>query len=267
MAKGIFIAQKNNGEYYYRASINRKNKKISLGSFSTEDAALRAYKEAVLIFDEKNINLENYSTFIKTLSDGKAISLLNLRDNGIYFKTPIYLRGSYFSYFLPNFGELKFDNEDLFYYSSHTIMKRGGHFFINDYGSQYSLISRYGIRAYGVEGKDYRFVNNDPSDFRYENILIINKYRGVTRKTTSKGYIYIVKIHINGEYNLGRFKDEISAAICYNKGIDIAIDNGIKKEFTKNYIEEIDAERYKSIYKEINLPKKYINYINSFNEA
>lgn len=263
MARGIFKAQKGNGECYYRASINRKNKKISLGSFSTEEEALRAYKEAVLLFDEKSITLDNYEIFIKSLSQGKIISLLNLRDNGIYFKTPIYLRDGYFSYFLASTGELKFDNEDLFYYSSHTIMKRGGHLFVNDYGSQYSLISRYGIRAYAVEGKDFRFVNGDNFDYRYENILIINKYRGVTRKTTAKGHTYYVKIHINGEYNLGKFKDEISAAICYNKGVDEALKKGVQKDFSKNYIEEINAERYKCIYNEITLPKKYLNYLNS----
>lgn len=265
MAQGIFEAKKKNGSVYYRASIHRLGKKISLGSFDEKTDAMRAYKEAALIFSEEAITIENFPSFIKTLPSNKCISMLNLRDNKIYIRTPIYLRDGYFSYYLKDVGELKFDNEDLFYYSSHTIMKRGGHLFVNDYGSQYSLISRYGIRSYGVEGKDYRFVNGDTNDFRYENILIINRYRGVSRKKTVKGDVFTVRIHINGEYNLGRFKDENIAAVCYNKACDIALQNGVKKAFEKNYIEEYNSARYKSVYEEINLPKKYLEYLKEFN--
>lgn len=261
MAKGVFKAKKKDGSIYYRSSINRRGKKVSLGGFPDETDAMRAYREAVMIFEEDGITIDNFTSFIKSLSSSKVISLLNLRDNGMYFKTPIYLRDGYFSYYLENEGEYKFDNEDLFYYSSHTIMKRGGHLFVNDYGSQYSLISRYGIRPYGVEGKDFRFVNGDVFDYRYENILIINRYQGVSKRTQVKGNIYVVRIHINGEFNLGRFKDETTAAICYNKGADYANKAGIKKEFMKNYIEDLHSKEYKEIYDSIELPKKYLNYL------
>lgn len=263
MAKGIFQAKKNDGSIYYRSSIHRKGKKISLGSFDDEESAKAAYKEAVALFKDKSITLINYKEHVFNLSDDKTVSVLNFRDNGLYFKTPIYLRPGFFSYFLKDVGELKFDNEDLFYYGSHTIMKRGGHLFVNDYGSQYSLISRYGIKPYAVSGRDYKFVNEDPLDFRYENLLIINKYQGVRKRSLIKRDVYSVRIHINGEYNLGRFPDEHRAAICYNKAADLALEAGIKKDFMKNYIEELSPADYKAIYEEINLPEKYINYLSS----
>ena len=125
MLKGVFPATKKDGTIYYRTSINYSGKHISLGSFASEE----------------------------------IIILLNFRDNGLYFKNPIYLRKGYFSYFLSEHEELKFDIDDLFYYSSHKIQKRQGHLFVSDYGMQYSILSRYGIRPYAVAGRDYQFVN------------------------------------------------------------------------------------------------------------
>lgn len=261
MTKGIFKAKKKDGSEYFRASIHHNGKKISLGSFDREDAAIKAYREAHMIYQESIITIDNFSTFIRNLKPEKTVCLLNHRDNGIYIKTPIYLRPGYFSYFLKGEDELKFDNEDLFYYSSHTIMKRGGHLFVNDYGSQYSLQSRYGIFAYGVEGRDFRFVNGDPLDFRYENILIINRYHGVRHKKTAKGDFYTVKIHINGEYTLGRFRNETEAAVCYNKGADVANARGLNKDFMKNYIPELSSEEYHRLYDSIKLSEKYLKYL------
>lgn len=263
MIKGIFKSTKKDGSEYYRASIHRKGKKISLGSFATEEAAIKAYQEANMIYQESMITIDNYRLFIRNLKHEKAVCLINHRDNGIYIKTPIYLRSGYFSYYLKGTEEYKFDNEDLFYYSSHTIMQRGGHLFVNDYGSQYSLISRYGIISYGIPDRDFRFVNGDFRDYRYENILIINRYHGVRRKKTSSGYVYYVKIHINGEYSLGRFKDESIAAVCYNKGADAANAAGLPKNFMKNYIPEYTTEEYLKIYDEIELPQKYLDYIST----
>ena len=52
----------------------------------------------------------------------------------------------FFSYYIDPELELKFDMDDLFYYSSHAIMKRGNHFFVADYGLQENVASRYGKR-------------------------------------------------------------------------------------------------------------------------
>lgn len=115
----------------------------------------------------------------------KWVSLINLRDNGLYIGNPIYLGQQLFYYYLSPHHVLKFDMEDLFYYSSHKIMCRGNHYFVADYGMQQTLTSRYGIKSYGVTGVDYCFVNGDPTDFRRENLQIHNIYHGV-RKTVAK---------------------------------------------------------------------------------
>lgn len=138
-----------------------KNKHISLGSYADETTAGNAYLEALAILGSLDQLPEDYIEQPTTLSFEKIIVLLNFRNNGIYFKNPIYLRNGYFSYYLSRIEELKFDVDDLFYYSSRKIQKRQGHLFVSDYGMQYSILSRYGIRPYAVAGRDYQFVNGD----------------------------------------------------------------------------------------------------------
>lgn len=129
--------------------------------------------------ENEAVTLFNIHSQIRHLSFDKAVCLLNFRDNHLYFHNPIYLRKGYFSYFLSNDMELKFDIDDLFYYAGHRIQKRQGHLFVSDYGMQYSILSRYGIKPYAVTGRDYLFFNGDTHDFRYSNILNINRYHGV----------------------------------------------------------------------------------------
>ena len=43
---GVFIAQKKNGDIYYRSSITYRMKHISLGSYANESDAHAAYEEA-----------------------------------------------------------------------------------------------------------------------------------------------------------------------------------------------------------------------------
>ena len=179
MLKGVFPATKKDGTLYYRSSINYSGKHISLGSFSSEKTAHLAYQEAFRTLSDDTITIDNVYSRKNTLPYEKIIVLLNFRDNGLYFKNPIYLRKGYFSYFLSEHEELKFDIDDLFYYSSHKIQKRQGHLFVSDYGMQYSILSRYGIRPYAVAGRDYQFVNGDSYDYRYANILLINRFHGV----------------------------------------------------------------------------------------
>lgn len=63
------------------------------------------------------------STVRFAIQSDKAVCLLNFRDNHLYFHNPIYLRKGYFSYFLSDDMELKFDIDDLFYYARHRIQK------------------------------------------------------------------------------------------------------------------------------------------------
>ena len=123
MTQGVSIATKKDGTVYYRAGLYYKNKHISLGSYADETTA---YLEALAILGSLDQLPEDYIEQPTTLSFEKIIVLLNFRNNGIYFKNPIYLRNGYFSYYLSRIEELKFDVDDLFYYSSRKIQKRQG---------------------------------------------------------------------------------------------------------------------------------------------
>ena len=256
---GVFQAQKKNGTIYYRSSITYKQKHISLGSYDTSAKAFAAYLEAFSLVHDEHITLRDYTSH-RVLSHDKWVTLLNFRDNGIYISTPIYLHPRYFEYILSPEMILKFDIDDLFYYSKHKIMQRGRHFFVADYGMQVNIANRYGIKNYAVIGRDYRFVNGDIYDYRYENIEIINCYHGVTKRNTKKGIRYVSKIHINGNYTIGTYATDTEAAIAYNKAIDILKKAGVTKQFTPNYLDGLSPSAYADIYTKIHISPKITGY-------
>lgn len=260
MYPGVFSASKKDGTIYFRSSFTYKNKHISLGSFSTEKDAHKAYLEATEIMTSKKvIKITDYNKKKRYLSFEKWVMLINLKDNNIYFKNPIYLHPKYFEYYLDNdpYAPLKFDADDLFFYSTHKIMRRGGHLFVADYGMQINILNRYGIKNFAVPGKDYIFVNDDNTDFRYQNIKIINRYIGVTLDTSNMGQpVYVTKIHINGDYIVGRYKSETDAAIAYNKAVNLLAQKGCKIAYQTNYIENMDSYEYTKAYEQIKISKK-----------
>jgi len=134
MKPGVYQATKKDETVYYRGNITYNGKHISIGSFSTEAKCNKAYNEAWSIIKNEDITILNLQSKIKELPFDKCITLINFRDNHIYIKTPIYLQRNYFLYYLDKTTILKFDNDDLFYYSSHKIQYRGGHMFVSDYG-------------------------------------------------------------------------------------------------------------------------------------
>ena len=264
MKPGVYQAIKKDGTIYYRSNITYQNKHISLGSFSVEDDASKAYFEASNLLSS-NIKLEEVNDFLTCLSFEKAVSLINFRDNRLYIGNPIYLRKNYFSYYLSEDEELKFDIDDLFYYSSHKILQKKGHLYINDYGMQVTLFSRYGIRNHSVCNRDYYFVNGDESDFRYSNIVIVNPYYGVFRFQTPQGtYRYRVKLHIHGNFTIGIYSTEIKAAIAYNKAVDLAKSYGIPKNYPENYIVDLSPKDYADIYIKLKISEKFLNYLKSY---
>ena len=258
--RGIYYTTKKNGDISYRVSITYRGKHISLGSFSDEDTAAGVYSDARLILDNEDIKITNYSEKHKIPHD-KFVVLINFRDNGIYFPTPIYLRKQYFEYYLTESSVLKFDRDDLFFYASHKIQKKGGYLFVSDYGSQYKILTRYGIRPFAVYGRDYEMINQDRLDYRYSNIRILNHYAGVTSGSVSGQTLYTAVIHINGNFIIGRYKDEVTAAIAYNKAVDLAKKSGIKKGYTQNYISGISAMDYAGIYDSIEISAKLKDYL------
>lgn len=261
MKKGAYMSKKKDGTVYYRSNISYKGRHISLGSYSCEDDASSAYFAAKNIYADSDITLLNLSENHAPLDYDKAISIINHRDNGIYIKTPIYLRKGYFSYFLKGIGELKFDNDDLFYYSSHRILVHDGHLYVNDFGMQYGILARFGIKNYAVAGRDYTFANGDDRDFRYQNVIVINKYHGVYKKESDGFDSHHVKIHINGDFFIGEYENDAIAAVAYNKAADAAHDAGIKKNFPQNYVVEFSPEEYANVYRSITLPRKYLLYL------
>lgn len=251
---GVYINKKKNGTISYRSSITFQNKHISLGSFDTEDAAHHAYLEAKDLLYSESVSIEDYQPH--TLNFSKIIMLFNFKTTGFYFKTPILLKDNYFLYYLTSELILKFDVDDLFYYSKHTISKRGGHLFVSDYGMQVNILSRYGIKNFAVLDRDYRFINGDTTDFRYKNIEIINKYYGVQKITRNGRFVYNSIIHINGNFKIGTYKTETEAAIAYNKAVDILKKKGIQKNFNTNFILEVDEIAYASLYNKLRISKR-----------
>lgn len=264
MASGVFETTKKDGTPSYRSSFTHNGKHISLGSFSTYEGAYRAYLTADLLLrspEGRVLTIQDYSSAGKPISYEKWVILINLRDNGLYFKTPIYLNRRYFVYHYNEEIQLKFDADDLFYYSNHKIMKRGGHLFVADYGMQVTIQSRYGIRPHAVLGRDYRFVNGDPHDFRYGNVELINRYFGVSRHIKKGKTYYLAKIHINGTYIIGRYTDEIEAAIAYNRAADQLKEWGIVKDYPSNYIDSLTEEEYQKRYAAVRISSKLRNAI------
>lgn len=253
--EGVFPAVKKDGTPYFRASLTYKRKHISLGSFSTPEAAHAAYREGCAILADSSFVLERY-TSESALPFAKWVSLINFRDNGLYFGCPIYVGVKMFYYYLSPVLALKFDPDDLFYYSSHKIMCRGNHYFVADYGMQVSIVSRYGIKPYAKAGRDYRFINGDPTDFRRENLEIFNIYHGVTQEIKKGQYLYTVRIHVKGNYLVGRYHDQLEAAIAYNKAIDVLRKNGFRKNYLPNYIEDLPPSRYAEIYTAVKISSR-----------
>lgn len=257
--EGVFPATRKNGEVYFRASLTCKRKHISLGSYSAPELAHQAYLEGSRLLADSSITLLHYRKS-SPLAFGKWVCLLNFRDNNIYFGNPIYIGQRLFYYYLTPTHILKFDMDDLFYYSSHKIMCRGNHYFVADYGMQVNIASRYGIKNYAVAGRDFRFRNGDCTDFRRENLEIYNTYHGVQMTQKNGQYLYTARIHIKGNYVVGTYPTELEAAIAYNKAIDILQKNGLQKNFTPNYIEGFSPREYAEIYSALQISQKILDY-------
>ena len=237
MLKGVYLARKKDNSIYYRASITYRRKHISLGSFDTEDSANRAYEEADRLLRSETDTIDSYENTC-ALPFEKWVILLNFRDNGLYFATPIYV----------------------FFYSSHKIMKRGEHLFVADYGMQLNILNRHGIRSYSVPGRDYVFLNGDETDFRSANLKIINRYQGVLRIESKGRTRYKARINLPGYYIIGTYATEDEAAIAYNKAIDILRKNGVTRNYTPNYLEGLSPAVYADIYARLKISDKIYNY-------
>ena len=263
LLKGVYKRVDSKGRDRFVASFTYRSKHISLGSFEKMETANSAYSEALeLVSDKSQKSLDDYETAMN-LNFEKWITIINFRDNGLYIKNPIYLRRKFFEYYLSPTEVMKFSAEDLFYYSNHKIIRRGRHFFVADYGMQANILHRYGIRSFAVAGKDYIFLNGDNLDFRYENLKIINCYTGVRLEKQFPKPSYVVKIHIKGSVIVGRYTDEVTAAIAYNKAARLLMDGGFKRKYELNYIDILNKTEYENRLKEVKLSKRFLRLISS----
>lgn len=256
---GVYTAFRKNRTLYYRASLTYRGKHISLGSYETPQDAHQAYLLAGKLLNDPSVTLNDH-TADSLLSFHKWVCLLNFRDNGIYFSSPIYIRPKFFYYYFTQTDFFIFDSEDLFYYSSRQISRRGRHYFVADYGMQVNILSRYGIKNYAVEGRDYRFINGNRQDMRYENIEIINRYHGVTAISDGTRKRYRVRIHVNGYVTVGTYDSETEAAIAYNKAIDLLKKAGVAKAYTPNYMEQMSPAAYADLYSSVPVSSNILHY-------
>ena len=256
---GSYESKKKDGSIYYRSSCTFRNRHISLGSYSTSGEAHEAYKQALFLLGHSEVSLEDYSK-LNPLPFEKWVVLINFRDNHLYFSTPIYVRPKFFYYYLDEHFRLTFDIDDLFFYASHKITRRKGHLFVAHYGMQLNLANRYGIKNYAVLGKDYRFVNGDCHDYRYENIEILNPYQGVSTVNRRGKKMFKAQLHLNGNYTIGYYDSSLEAAIAYNKAVDIVKRNGCKKNFIQNETEGITPSVYAELYSKLKISSKIIHY-------
>lgn len=262
MLPGVYLAKKKNGNIYYRSSITYHNKHISLGSYLREIDAHSAYVEAHYLINHSNISISDYREENTILYFEKWVCIINFRDNGLYIKTPIYLKQHFFYYYLSPQKILTFEIDDLFYFSSHKIMQRNGYLFVSDYGMQINILSRYGIKNYAVPGIDYYFLNGDENDFRYNNIVVLNPYYGVRKMEKENDNVYFqTKIHLNGDFLIGNYNTVEEAAVAYNKAVDLAKKNGWNKNFETNYILSLTAKEYANIYMQVKISKKFLKYL------
>ncbi len=256
---GVYTAKRKDGSIYFRSSITYRNKHISLGSYPTKQAAHESYLTAGRLLSDVSYTIMQYGPD-SVLPFEKWVVLLNFRDNGIYFSTPIYIRPKFFYYYFSPSVFFLFDTEDLFFYSSHKISCRGGHYFVADYGMQVNIKNRYGIKNYAVEGKDYRFINGNDHDFRYENLEILNRYQGVEQVKKNGLIRYRVRVHVKGNYTVGIYDTENEAAIAYNKAIDILKKAGVGKNYTPNYLEGISPADYVDLYASVKVAPSLYRY-------
>lgn len=249
---GVYITTKSDGSIYYRSSFTYKNKHISLGSFDNERDAHRCYRDALRIA-RSQLSINEYNEHRFTIPFEKYVSIVNFRDNNVYFSNPIYLEKRFFYYYFDKKTIYKFDIDDLFYYAEHKISKRGNHLFVADYGMQVNILSRYNIKNHAVKGRDYIFINGDNTDFRYENIEVINPYNGVVKVEKKNSVKYKAYILIKNNIVIGYYDEDYVAAIAYNKAVDV-LKGSNARNYQQNYIDSLSPREYAEIYSRIILP-------------
>ena len=77
LQKGVFRAKKKDGTVYYRASLTKNGKHISLGSYADALQAHHAYEQGLLLLSDNALTLQSYEK-ASPLSFEKWVSLIYL---------------------------------------------------------------------------------------------------------------------------------------------------------------------------------------------
>ena len=189
MLPGVYKSAKKDGSISYRASITFRSKHISLGSFKSEEQAHYAYLDAAEIINNSNIfTPDNYSASLcKMLPFSKWVVLNNFKNNGIYIKTPIYLRKTFFNYYISEHDVLTFDADDLFYYSDHSILRYENIEILNPYqgvtierkSEKTCYVTRIHINGNFTAG---RYPSIEEAAIAYNKAADLLEKKGVTKK-------------------------------------------------------------------------------------
>ncbi|ONI41596.1 hypothetical protein AN640_07890 [Candidatus Epulonipiscium fishelsonii] len=247
-----------NGKLYYQVNFFYKSKKIYLGRYSSIADAQITINEATDIVETMcSIKQAKYTL----LSFNKVVILINLRDNGTYFKNPIYLYEDYFGYYISSDIELLFDLIHLFFFATYKIYKRGNLFYTQHTFTQSSILNRLGIVPSSRINIDYKFKNNNPFDFRSDNLEVLKRYYGVSAIEKGEKTLYQARISKPNTIIIGIFESEIKAAIAYNKAVDYLKSVGMQYKLNSNVIFYITKKEYDIIYDEIELPYKLTNKV------
>ena len=62
---------------------------------------------------------------------------------------------------------------------------------------------------------------------------------------------------------VGRYTDEVTAAIAYNKAACLLMDGGFKRKYELNYIDTLNKTEYDNRLKEVKLSKRFLRLISS----
>ena len=245
-----------NGNTKYKVYFVYESNKIYLGIYPSMETAQKALEEAQMIMEAPK-GPPDFNFF--TLSYQKIVSLCNFRDHRKYIKNPIYLYATYFHYYLSKECILVFDSKDLLYFSTYKIYKRGHYLYTQDSVSQQNILSRFHIPSYSVIGKDYYFKNGNPFDFRRENLISINHYKGVKQKVKQDQLVYVASIYIDTTLVIGYYASEIEAAIAYNKAIDLLRQQNSPHHYTYNTIPYLTDTEYQVLYEKISVSPRLLH--------
>lgn len=258
-SSGVFMDKKKNGEVIYRSSIYYKKKHISLGSFRREADARDAYLLAGdLLTRTPRMRLEDYDQ-TSPLSFSKWVCLINFRDTGRYWRTPVLVRGESFSYYIAPGYRLTFDLTDLPFFGTHAITRRGRHLCVTTDGRQVGILTRFGIHPYAVRERDYTFLDGNPRNLRRDNIQILNRWHGVRKEQRLGMPVYAARIHVNGDLLIGRYPTEEEAAIAYNKAADLLKEAGYLIDFPRNQLSELDDFDRERIYTLVKISERILD--------